>query len=51
MEQRKNRRRCKNGETEDEIKGLEKHIKISRKTQKESEKILKKGKNVGEDKH
>jgi hypothetical protein len=47
MEQRKNRRRCKNGETEDEIKGLQKQIKSSRTTEKESEKLLKNGKERG----
>jgi hypothetical protein len=47
MEKRKNRRWCKNRETENEIKGLEKQTKSNRTVEKESEKSLKNGKNKG----
>jgi hypothetical protein len=47
MEQRKSRRRCKNEDNEYEIKGLEKQIKSSRTTEKESEKSLKNCKKKG----
>jgi len=47
MEKRKNRRRCKNGETENEIKGLQKQIKSNRTMEKESENSLKNSKNKG----
>jgi hypothetical protein len=47
MEQRKNRRRCKNKDTEYEIKNLEKQMKNSQTTEKEIEKSLKNYKNKG----